>query len=73
MGFHKLFFVSIFLFISVLDVPVTFYLPYWFLLQLFSGVGQVASGVLATTGGVAFLAHAGGFIAGYAAARYTKR
>ena len=64
--------VPIFVFITVFDVPATLYLPYWFLLQLFSGVGQVASGMLATTGGVAFLAHAGGFTVGYTIARYTK-
>lgn len=61
--------VPIFFFLTVLDVPAMLYLPYWFLLQFFSGVGQVASGALATTGGVAFLAHAGGFAAGYIIAR----
>lgn len=65
--------VPILFFITVLDVPATLYLPYWFLLQLFSGVGQIASGALSTTGGVAFLAHAGGFVAGYVIARWVRR
>ncbi len=34
----------------------------WFLLQLFSGVGSI--GATADTGGVAYMAHIGGFIAG---------
>lgn len=56
-------------FITVIDIPVAIYLPYWFFLQFFSGVGQVVSGTFASTGGVAFFAHAGGFIIGYALAR----
>ena len=35
----------------------------WFILQLFSGVGSIAN--TADTGGVAFLAHIGGFVAGF--------
>ena len=35
----------------------------WFILQLFSGVGSIAD--TADTGGVAFLAHIGGFVAGF--------
>ncbi|MBI3335738.1 MAG: rhomboid family intramembrane serine protease [Candidatus Portnoybacteria bacterium] len=65
--------VPLFFYITVIDIPAAFYLPYWFLLQVFSGVGQVVSGSLATTGGIAFLAHAGGFVAGYAVAKYAKR
>ena len=36
----------------------------WFILQLFSGVGSIAANA-ADTGGVAFLAHIGGFVAGF--------
>jgi membrane associated rhomboid family serine protease len=35
---------------------------FWFVLQLFSGVGSIASA--SDTGGVAYMAHVGGFIAG---------
>lgn len=35
----------------------------WFLLQFFSGVGEVSSQAVGT-GGVAFFAHVGGFVAG---------
>lgn len=56
-------------YITVINVPAFIYLPYWFLLQLFSGVGQVSTGTIASTGGVAFLAHTGGFVAGVLAAK----
>jgi membrane associated rhomboid family serine protease len=35
----------------------------WFVLQLFSGVASITS--TADTGGVAFMAHVGGFVAGF--------
>jgi membrane associated rhomboid family serine protease len=35
----------------------------WFVLQLFSGIGSIAN--TAQTGGVAFMAHIGGFLAGF--------
>jgi len=35
----------------------------WFVLQLFSGFGSIANA--STTGGVAYMAHIGGFIAGF--------
>lgn len=60
-------------YITVLEIPAVIYLPYWFLLQLLSGVGQVSAGTIATSGGVAFLAHAGGFIAGVIAAILIKK
>jgi membrane associated rhomboid family serine protease len=34
----------------------------WFVLQLFSGIGSLAN--TAQTGGVAYMAHIGGFVAG---------
>lgn len=63
----------IFFYITFIDIPAAFYLPYWFIIQFFSGVGQIASGTLATSGGVAFFAHAGGFAIGYIAARFYRR
>jgi membrane associated rhomboid family serine protease len=52
-------------YVSTVAVPVFFYLPIWFLLQLISGVASVAQTSAETqAGGVAFWAHIGGFVAG---------
>jgi membrane associated rhomboid family serine protease len=46
-------------------IPAFFYLPIWFLLQLVSGVASIArTNADPQTGGVAFWAHIGGFVAG---------
>jgi membrane associated rhomboid family serine protease len=50
-------------FIFFVDIPAVFMLGYWFLIQLFSGVGSVGT-TYASQGGVAWFAHIGGFIAG---------
>ncbi|MFB3826668.1 MAG: rhomboid family intramembrane serine protease [Bryobacteraceae bacterium] len=55
--------VFIFLFITTVEVPAVLMLAYWFIIQLFSGVGSIAR-THATQGGVAFFAHVGGFVAG---------
>jgi membrane associated rhomboid family serine protease len=47
-------------FVTTVAVPAIFMLGYWFLLQLVSGVSSLG----AESGGVAFWAHAGGFVAG---------
>jgi membrane associated rhomboid family serine protease len=52
----------IFFFITVIEVPAGVILAIWFVLQLFSGVGQLASEV--NGGGVAYWAHVGGFAFG---------
>ena len=54
---HTLFF--FFVFVRVIPLPAWFLLIYWFALQALSGAMSPAEG-----GGVAFWAHAGGFIAG---------
>ena len=54
--------VPIFFFITTIDIPAAFLLLYWFALQFFQGVGSISSS--ATSGGVAFFAHVGGFLAG---------
>ena len=54
----------IFVFITFLDLPAAFVLIGWFVLQLFSGVGEMGSQV---GGGVAYWAHVGGFAFGMAA------
>jgi len=55
----------IFVFVRVTFVPAALLIGFWFLTQLFSA-GAVAQ---AQTGGVAYLAHIGGFIFGAATAR----
>lgn len=49
-------------------VPAPFMLFYWFITQLFSGTASVVVGT-ASVGGVAWWAHAGGFVAGYLTAK----
>jgi membrane associated rhomboid family serine protease len=53
--------VFLFFFFTV-QVPAVVVLGLWFVLQLFSGVAQL--GVYTESGGVAYWAHAGGFVAG---------
>jgi membrane associated rhomboid family serine protease len=48
----------------IIEVPAVFFLGYWFLIQLFSGVGTVAVSTGTSTGGVAFWAHIAGFLTG---------
>ena len=48
----------------VIPVPALIVIGLWFVLQLFSSIGSIASE--AQTGGVAYMAHIGGFIAGLA-------
>jgi membrane associated rhomboid family serine protease len=51
-------------FVDVIEIPALLYLGFWFVLQLVEGVGRV--GMSGATGGVAFWAHAGGFLSGIA-------
>lgn len=56
--------VPVFGFFTVMDIPASVMLIYWFITQLFSGAISIplaAEGV----GGVAFFAHAGGFVFGW--------
>ena len=55
--------VPIFGFPTIIALPASFMLIYWFFTQLFAGVATIAAGT-AVIGGVAFWAHAGGFVAG---------
>ncbi len=57
---------SIFLFYRA-TVPAFFMLFYWIFAQFLFGVGSVGS---MQTGGVAYFAHIGGFLTGYAVASY---
>lgn len=51
----------VFFFITWIELPASIVLAGWFVLQVFSGVGQLASEL---TGGVAYWAHIGGFAFG---------
>ena len=55
--------IPIFIFITMYELPAAVVLAYWFILQIFSGVGSVAYSQL-SEGGVAWFAHVGGFLAG---------
>ena len=52
----------IFVFITVVRVPALYLLGFWFVLQLFNGLGSL--GPAASGAGVAYMAHVGGFVAG---------
>jgi membrane associated rhomboid family serine protease len=58
--------VVIFFFITFIELPAVAVLGFWFILQLFSGVGSVGADV--GGGGVAYWAHVGGFAFGAAVA-----
>ena len=47
---------------AVVPVPALIVIGLWFVLQLFSSIGSIAAS--ADTGGVAYMAHIGGFVAG---------
>jgi membrane associated rhomboid family serine protease len=48
---------------GVIPMPALVVIGLWFVLQLFSGIGSIAD--TADTGGVAYMAHIGGFVAGF--------
>ena len=47
----------------VIQVPALIVIGFWIALQFFSGIGSIAN--TAQTGGVAYMAHIGGFLAGF--------
>jgi len=55
--------VPIFVFVTTMEVPAVVILIYWFVLQIFSGIGSIGYSHL-SQGGVAWWAHIGGFVAG---------
>jgi membrane associated rhomboid family serine protease len=59
--------VNAIIFYHVVTVPALLVLGMWIAMQMVSGFGSIAS-TTASTGGVAYLAHVGGFVAGAAAA-----
>ena len=55
---------------GITEMPSLVVIGLWFVLQLFSGVGSL--GAAADTGGVAFMAHIGGFVAGFVLAFFLR-
>ena len=54
--------VPIFIFLQTMELPAVFFLGFWFLTNLLSGIGSLAAHTGA--GGVAWWAHIGGFLVG---------
>ncbi len=57
-----------FIFIRIVQLPAILVLSIWFLLQIFSSLAAPAA-----EGGVAYLAHVGGFVAGLALIRFFQK
>jgi len=57
-------------FVRITFIPAALLIGVWFAIQLFSGVGAVAS---VQSGGVAYMAHVGGFVFGAVTARPFER
>jgi membrane associated rhomboid family serine protease len=58
--------------VPILPVPAVVFLGLWFVLQTYHGLGALLTGA-SGAGGVAWWAHAGGFVAGAAMTIYAKR
>ncbi len=56
-------FLLIWLFVQITFIPALLFIGFWFVLQLFSGVGSLGADT-SQTGGVAYWAHVGGFAFG---------
>jgi membrane associated rhomboid family serine protease len=63
--------VPIVIFFTTVEVPAAWMLLYWFLIQVVSGAWTAGQGAL--SGGTAWFAHIGGFLAGAALAWFWKR
>jgi rhomboid family protein len=61
--------VLLFIFVTIIEVPAVVMLGVWFVLQALPAVGQLATPDVTGGGGVAYLAHVGGFIFGLLAIR----
>ena len=63
--------VFVIFFVNIIEVPAILFLGFWFVLQVLSGFGQY--GHRSLQGGVAFWAHAAGFVAGVVGVWIFKR
>jgi membrane associated rhomboid family serine protease len=55
--------VPVFVFITTLELPAVLLLVYWFIIQFFSGFMAIGHSQV-SSGGIAWFAHVGGFVAG---------
>jgi len=56
----------IFIFIRIIEIRAFYFLGFWFLMQAFNGVGTLGRDhIRGEMGGVAWWAHAGGFLTGF--------
>jgi membrane associated rhomboid family serine protease len=62
--------VPIFIVIEIIEIPAVILLGIWFVMQLLSGVGSLGQ---QNVGGVAFWAHAAGFVAGMVGILFFRR
>ena len=53
--------IPIFIIFDIIDVSALLFIGFWFMMQFFSGVESVGQGM---SGGIAWWAHVGGFVAG---------
>ncbi len=60
--------VPIFIIFTVVDLPAVLFIGIWFVFQLLSAIGTIGGAT-----GIAFMAHVGGFLAGYLMARPVVR
>jgi membrane associated rhomboid family serine protease len=58
--------IPIFFYITIRELPAIFVLGLWFVMQFFIGVASLGVPTAEETGGVAYFAHIGGFVAGVA-------
>jgi len=61
--------IPIIIFFTTVEIPAFFMLIYWFIIQIFNGVGSVGYSNVGK-GGVAWFAHIGGFAAGILLVRW---
>jgi len=67
-------FIPLWLFSRIVEIPAFFFLGFWFLMQTVQGLGSLAQQALrGDQGGVAWGAHAGGFLAGVILLPFLKR
>lgn len=64
--------VPLFGFPTIIGIPASFMLIYWFIIQAFSSVAIVITAT-ASIGGIAYLAHAGGFVSGLIISHLTAK
>jgi membrane associated rhomboid family serine protease len=55
--------VPLFVYVEIIELPAVVLLGFWFIMQLFSA-GTIAVTANASSGGIAFVAHVAGFVAG---------